>query len=480
MSKQTNKLRSDVVTALDAAAQSFGFVGPVMVMAFLTTFVAMGAGLATPLAALLSGLASVAVGYVVAQFAIRHRAAGSIYSYIAHALGPEQGFMGGWIYMFAVLCLTLAIIAGVAGWTSGFLADFFGINIHWIAILLFEIVVLFLLTYFDIRMSTRAQLTIVAVSVLIVLVLALSIIVRGGAEGNTIQPFLPTSAGGFGGLAFGLVFGMLLFTGYESAAVLAEEAQDYKRAIPMAIIGSAALATVFYVIVTYAYAIGFGPSGAAAWAEDPVVLLTMAGMYGGEWLVPVVFAAAIVDGFAVAMACLNTVARVLYHMGRDGALPKVLGRTHAKYQTPHVSNAIVLGLSLVMALIFTRVQGGSETEFGLLAGIGGVAVEIIYIYVSVSALIYFRRVMGKEWSLFKHGIVPVVAIIAPAAAFYGSILPQGGILNIIPYVVLVWIGLGVAVILTLRSRSPEMVARLGADLGVEEIVEPAVATAPGD
>lgn len=465
----SSRLKPDIVTALDAAAQSFGFVGPVMVMAFLTTFVAIGAGLATPLAALLSGLASVAIGYVVAQFAIRHRAAGSIYSYIAQAFGPTQGFLGGWIYMFAVLMLTIAIVAGVAGWTSGFLADFMGINIHWIAILIFELVVLFLLTYFDIRYSTRAQLTIVTISVLVVLLLALAIIVRGGAAGNSIAPFLPTSAGSFQGLAFGLIYGMLLYTGYESAAVLAEEARDHKRSIPLAIIGSAVLATIFYVIVTYAYAIGFGADGAAAWAEDPVVLLTMAGMYGGDWLVPIVFAAAIVDGFAVAMACLNTVARVLFAMGRDGAIPRALGRTHAKYQTPHVANGFVLALALVVALLFIRVEGTFETEFGFLAGIGGIAVEVIYIYISVSALFYFRRVMGRNWSAFKHAIVPIVAIIAPAAALYGSIQPQGGILNAMPYIVLGWIILGLVIIFALRSSRPELVAKLGADLGVEAV-----------
>lgn len=474
MSEQVHRLRSDIVTSLDAAAQSFGFVGPVFVMAFLTTFVAIGAGLATPLAALLSGLASIAVGYVVAQFAIRHRAAGSIYTYIAQTFGPIQGFMGGWIYMFAVLMLTMAIIAGVAGWTSGFLADFAGINIHWLVILAVELIVLFLLTYFDVRYSTRLQLTIVAISVVIVLALALTIIITGGAEGNTLAPFNPSSAGSLGGLAFGLIFGMLLYTGYESAAVLAEESQDAKRAIPLAVIGSATLATVFYAIVTYAFAIGFGPSGVSAWAEDPAVLFTMGAMYWGEWAVPLMFAIAIIDAFAVSMATVNTVARVFYAMGRDGALPRALGRTQPTYQTPHVANGVTLVLGLLFALAFIPIGGlaGSwELEFGFLAGMGAIAVEVIYIYVAVAGIIYFRQVMGSEYSVFKHLIVPIIAVIGPAAALYGSVLPQGGIMNAMPYIVLAWVVLGIALISYLRSSQPDMVAKLGADLGVEEMGE---------
>lgn len=470
MSHQPHRLRSNVVTSLDAAAQSFGFVGPVFVVAFLTTFVAMGAGFASPLATLISGLASIAVGYVVAQFAIRHHAAGSIYTYIARTFGPVHGFMGGWIYMFAVLCLTMAILAGVAGWTSGFLADFVGLNVHWLIVLVIELAVLFLLTYYDIRYSTRTQLTIVTISVLVVLALALTIIFQGGAEGNTIAPFLPGSAGSLGGLAFGLVFGMLLYTGYESAAVLAEEAKD-KSAIPLAVIGSATLATVFYVIVTYAYAIGFGATNADAWAADEAVLFTMGAMYWGEWSIPLLFALAIVDAFAVAMACLNTVARVVYAMARDGALPRALGRTQATYQTPHMANGAVLALGLLVALLFIPIAGGIagswELQFGFLAGMGAIAVEIIYVYIAVAALFYFRRVMKDNFSVFKHVVVPIIAIVAPAAALYGSLLPQGGLLNYMPYVVLVWIVLGLIMIIRMRASQPEMVAKLGHDLGVE-------------
>jgi amino acid transporter len=471
MTDQTHKLRSGIVTSLDAAAQSFGFVGPVFVVAFLTSFVAMGAGLATPLAALISGLASVAVGVVIAQFATRHKAAGSIYTYIARTFGPVHGFMGGWIYMFAVLMLTMAIVAGVAGWTSSFLADFLGLQIHWLVILLVELTILFLLTYFDVRYSTRVQLTIVAVSVTVVLALALTIIFTGGAEGNSLAPFLPSTADSLGGLAFGLVFGMLLYTGYESAAVLAEEAKD-KSAIPLAVVGSAVLATVFYVIVTYAYAIGYGALNAAAWAQDEAVLFTMGAMYWGEWSIPLLFAMAIIDAFAVAMACLNTVARVVFAMARDGALPRILGQTQATYQTPHMANGAVLALGLVFALLFIPIAGvaGSwELQFGFMAGMGAIAVELIYIYIAVAAIFYFRRVMNRNFSFFKHLLVPLIAIIAPAAALYGSLLPQGGLLNAMPYVVLIWIALGLLIISGLRYSKPEMVSKLGHDLGVEDV-----------
>src|SRR3970040_1370895 len=155
-----NQLKKDVLSTWDVISQALAFLGPVMSMAFLTAYIAMAAGSAVPLAVLLGGLTMVALGYVVAQFASRIHAAGAIYNYAAKAFGPETGFMGGWVYLFATLLLTLAIIAGGAGW---------------------ECIVLFLLSYFDIRISTRTQLWLVFGSVTLVVLLSAFVFIKGGA-----------------------------------------------------------------------------------------------------------------------------------------------------------------------------------------------------------------------------------------------------------------------------------------------------------
>ncbi|HEW97601.1 MAG: hypothetical protein DRR16_06460 [Candidatus Parabeggiatoa sp. nov. 3] len=466
MSEPVYKLRSGIITSLDAAAQSVGYIGPVFVIAFVTTYVAAGAGFATPLAVFIGGIGSIAVGYVVALFAMRHRAAGSLYTYLGKAFGPVFGFMGGWIYIFALLASMVAIVIGIAGFISSFLGDFFELPIQWLPFVIPEVVLLFVVSYFDIRWSTRLQLALVAISTLAVLIFAAVIVWSGGAEGNSIEPFLPSSANGFGNLAIGLIFGMGMYIGYESAAVLAEEAK-HKQAIPIAIIGAVVLAMIFYVFVTYAFAIGFGKAGATAWGQDPTVLFTMAARYLGPWAVPVMFTMAIIDAIAISMAVLNTVARVLYAMGRDGALPRILGRTQKKYQTPHIANGAVLIIALIFAGILSGVGGSWEVGFSFMAGIASIAIEMIYICVAVAGLFYFKRVMGEDYSLVKHVMIPFIAIIVPSAALYGSLQPQGGILNAAPYVVLFWIVLGIGIIYYLRSSNPEMIAQIGRDMEID-------------
>src|SRR4030095_7730096 len=61
-----------------------------------------------------------------------------------------------------------------------------------------------------------------------------------------------------GGIA-GSVFAILAFIGFEAAAPLAEEAKNPTRTIRVAVVASALLIGLFYVLTTYAATVFFGP-----------------------------------------------------------------------------------------------------------------------------------------------------------------------------------------------------------------------------
>lgn len=465
-------LRRGHLTTWDAVAQSFGFLGPVMVVSFLTSFIALGAGAAVPLAVMLGGIAALAVGSIVSQFATKAAAAGSLYNYITKSLGPGFGFLGGWTYFIAVLALHVAIVGGVGGWTSLLIRELTGIEIPWAAFSFLAVIALFLLTYYDVKISTRTQLTLAFLSVLLVLGFAASIIFKGGAEGLTLAPFLPdTAPGGWSGVAFGLIFGILAYTGFESAASLGEETANPRRSIPAAIMGCVVAGIAFYAIVTYAMALGFGVGGADKWAEDQTAMYTLAAMYGGPLIVVLITAAGIVDGFAVAVGTLNCTARIAFAMGRDGALPRFLGRSHVTYQTPYLANLFALALAMVAAIVFTITHGadGWGVEFGFIAGIGGLSIELIYGLMAIAALIYFPRLFKGEYSAFKHVVIPIVAVLAVLAAVYGSVQPTPDpLMSLVPYVCLAVVVVGVLLAAYLRARSPGLVSQIGRRLAEEE------------
>src|SRR5215831_2555163 len=63
---------------------------------------------------------------------------------------------------------------------------------------------------------------------------------------------------GWSGIGYAIVFSILSFAGFEGAATLGEELRNPLRNIPVAILGTCALAGAFYVVVAYTEVVGFG------------------------------------------------------------------------------------------------------------------------------------------------------------------------------------------------------------------------------
>ena len=118
---------------------------------------------------------------------------------------------------------------------------------------------LFVVLYFGVQISTRVQLTLALVSIAVVLTYFLSIIVRLGGDNDFGKAFDPNpSPDGFSGIMFGVLYGVLIFVGFETAANLAEETAEPKKSIPRAVLLSVVVVSVFYIIAAYVEVAGFG------------------------------------------------------------------------------------------------------------------------------------------------------------------------------------------------------------------------------
>jgi amino acid transporter len=161
-------------------------------------------------------------------------------------------------------------------------------------------------------------------------------------------------------------------------------------------------------------------------------------------------------------------------MGRDGALPRFLGRTHPVHKTPVGAIILNIVLATILAIVvgFPTVKGwaltGPTLVYGFLGGTGGIAVSVVYVALCISGLVYFRRVMGPEYNPLKHVVIPLIAVVAYALGIWGSIVGS----PVAPFTAMapitgIWIVLGIGVVFYLRSRNPELVGKLGQALGEE-------------
>jgi amino acid transporter len=85
-----------------------------------------GAGVATPVAAILAAIGIFAIGWMIAMYAKRIHAAGALYDYVTHGFGERVGFYAGWVYYWGTMALTAAIPSIIGGITYGLLHDDLG------------------------------------------------------------------------------------------------------------------------------------------------------------------------------------------------------------------------------------------------------------------------------------------------------------------------------------------------------------------
>jgi amino acid transporter len=323
-----------------------------------------------------------------------------------------------------------------------------------------------LLTVLDIRINARTQLVFGITTVLAVLVFAGLVIAKGGLHGQTLQPFTfaHTLKGGFSGVFYGLIFGVLSYIGFETAAVLGEETRSPLRSIPRSVVIATAFAILFYVITTYAVAIGIGVNNGSQWAADPVVVAHEAARFGGHGLAVVIEIGAILSAFVFGLASMTAVTRTLFAMGREGALPGWFGRAHARYQTPanaaYTVAILTVGVTALFGFVWDYGQG-SFTVYGLFAGFAGLAFTVVYLVLCVDGIIWFKRTRAR-YNPILHAGIPLFGIVVFGCAIYGSIFPVPPMpFRLIPYAVVGWLLLGVAGLIYLARTRPESIGRIG-------------------
>lgn len=487
---EQHRLKRGAVSLPETIAQSMAVMAPAMSGAFITYLAAVKAGGATPLAILLATGACLLIGSLVAEFALHLPSAGSLYTYTVNGLGSFWGFLTGWIYGLGFLLAGPAVLAGFAVFTSLVMADLGAPSFlqQWWLWFGVGLVVLFALSYFGVQFSTRSELVFAALTAAALLLLAVVIISKGGAKGNTLDAFSPGAAGVNWPLVFGgMAFGVLSFTGFETAAVLAEETDNPRRNVPVAVMGAVVFGGLFYLVVTYANSIGYGVREATTeWPQSAGGLYPLADRYA-SYLTDWVLLAGGLSALFCGLGVHNTAARTMYAMGREGVLPRALGRTHPRYRTPHVAILTNVVLIVVLAALVIGLTsqanrdavgaspGPLSSGFYLFAeGLTMNAPPIMlgYALLSLAGIAFGSRTHGARPKNSRHVAVSVGSLVASAVAVYGSlyfsfkeIAPGAGIpgpYRAVAVVLGLWAAAGAIIALVVRSRNREAWGRMGA------------------
>jgi amino acid transporter len=473
-SVDAQRLERNAVGLAPTLFQSITHMAPAAAVAFSIIVGAPYAGGSLPLAVLLALVACLFVAVSIGQLARHLPSAGGLYTYSARGLHPWIGFLVAWGFILAepIVAPLLYLIFGNE--LAANLNSHFGWPLWlWAPFAVLAGLIVWVLTYRGIRLSTRTGVALGTFEIVVFVALAITLIVAAGGK-NTLSVFAPNTgnAKGLGSVFPGMIYAILAFIGFEAAAPLAEEAKNPRRTIPRAVILSALLIGLFYLLCYYAATVYFGPN---RMAKDFFALnnndpwSAMAQAVWGPGLV-IVILAVLNSAIANSNAGANAATRVGFSLARIGLLPRLLARIHPRFKTPYWAVNVQAAGGIILAVALGLIAGSPLLAFALLGTLAGIIVVVIYILTNLSNLAYYLREQRAEFNLLWNGIVPIVGslIFLPAlAASLGIDFANLGIgalsppANLAPLIIGIWMVAGVALLIYFATSKPERIADTG-------------------
>ncbi len=411
-------LKSAALSPLETLAQSVAVIAPTGAPVMTVPLVFAMAGEGCAIAFLLSTIGVVLVALNINQFARMSASPGSLYTYITDHMHRRWGVLAGWALLIAYIGTAAAVSAGVANYANVILLDRFGVQMYpWLLTAVVSLIATYL-AYRDVQISARLMLWLGAASVALISAIAVGIILKHGWHPDlaqlALQGVTPEK------LRLGLVLAIFSSVGFESATSLGSEARDPLTSIPRAVKWSAILAGVFFFLCAYAEVLGFRGE-ALTLDKNPAPLHVLAQQLGLPQLVGTLTdLGAVLTFFTCFLACITAAARVLFLMGRHGALHSELGEAHQANQTPH--RAVLLSsLGAFLPAVIMTWRGMSLFDiYGLLGTLATFGFVTAYILVSAAAPVYLRS-LGR---LTPQAIgIAILAVLAMGAALLGNLYP---------------------------------------------------------
>lgn len=322
----------------------------------------------------------------------------------------------------------------------------------------------------------------VLVAVKIVALTAFTVLALPVIDMDHFHPFLPLGTSGVVAAAASIFFA---YVGFDAVSTAAEETKDPQRSLPIALVGSLLICTLFYLLISVgvvgaagaqplinAAGEGFVPGSMemaeqckllAAQGQQPVVcsqeaLAHVLREIGWVKVGNLIGLAAFLALPSVVLMMLFGQTRVFFVMSRDGLLPDGLSKIHPRFKTPYIVT-LITGLIVTVSAAFLPV--------GKLANISNSGTLFAFLVVALSVMIL--RIKDKNRT--RPFRTPAIWLVGPLAI--------AGCLVLFMFLPLdaqlvfpIWSGIGLIFYFLYGYRKSHVLLGIDTPSGGENLIEP--------
>ena len=403
----------------------------------LTAEAAQKAGPGMMLSFVIAGFVCAVAALCYAEMAAMVPVSGSAYTYSYAVMGELVAWMVGWALILEYAIAAGAVSVGWSGYMIGFVQNTFHVTVPLefvrgpfdgglinlpamsIAAVITGLLVL----------GTKESATVnaVLVAIKIVALTAFVVVAVPAVKSSNFVPFVPNGWGSpFGGVgvlgAAASIF--FAYVGFDAVSTAAEETKNPNRNIPIGLIGSLVICTIFYLLVSYG-AVGsvgaqpmLGPNGASLQPGTPAMAAACVGsqalvcskdalahvmvLLGHNTMGSLIGLAAALALPSVILMMIYGQSRIFFTMSRDGLLPNFLSTVHPRFHTPHILTIITGVFVSLFAALF---------PVGILADITNSGTLFAFIMVAIGVMV-LRVKQPQRPRPFR---TPLVWVICPLA-----------------------------------------------------------------
>jgi basic amino acid/polyamine antiporter, APA family len=448
----------------------------------LTAEAAQKAGPGMMAAFVIAGIVCAVAALCYAEMSAMVPVSGSAYTYSYAVMGELIAWMVGWALILEYAVAAGAVSVGWSGYVVGLLENALSIDIPDMLVRgpydgglvnLPAMGIAGLVTWLLV-IGTKESATVNAALVCIK-VAALTLFIILAVPVMKMENFTPFAPLGFTGISAAAASIFFAYVGFDAVSTAAEETKNPQRNMPIGLIGSLAICTVFYLLVAAGVigSVGAQPVaglGGEALAPGSKELASQCAALGDQAVVCSKEALAWtlreigwpqvgnLIGLAAGLALPSVIlmmmfgqTRIFFVMSRDGLLPQVFSKIHPRFHTPHVIT-IITGFAVALFAAFFPV--------GKLADISNSGTLFAFAAVSIAVLV-LRRTDPDRKRPFRTPLITITAPLAILGCVYLFFSLSWETIRLF----LIWATIGLAVYF-FYSRSRSHVGR-----GLDEVHE---------